>query len=134
MNEIKKILDENEKVLWEGKPQLTPFVASTMIISVFGLSFLGFSLIWMIGSLATSVSFGVFGLPFTLIGFLMTFGTPLYRIMVHQYTHYAVTNKRVVIQGGLIGRDFKIVDFDKIQNADVNVGVFDKMFGNNSVQ
>lgn len=62
MNEIKKILDDNEKVLWDGKPQLTPFVASTIIVSLFGLSFVT-------------------------IGFLLTFGIPIYRILVHKYTY-----------------------------------------------
>ena len=35
-----------------------------------------------------------------------------------------------MIQKGVVGRDFEIVDFDKISNAEVNIGLFDKMFGN----
>jgi hypothetical protein len=46
--------------------------------------------------------------------------------------YYAITDKRVIIQSGLIGRDFEIVDFDQITNAEVNVGIFDKLFSSNS--
>ena len=46
--------------------------------------------------------------------------------------YYAITDKRIIIQSGIIGRDFKIVDFDQISNAEVNVGLIDKLFGDDS--
>jgi uncharacterized membrane protein YdbT with pleckstrin-like domain len=70
--------------------------------------------------------------PHFWIGLILVFGYPIYKFLVYKYTYYAITNKRVIIQKGLIGRDFEIVDFDKITNAEVNVGVLDKLFGGNS--
>ena len=37
MREIDKILDENEKVLWEGTPVFWPFfVGNSILLTVFG--------------------------------------------------------------------------------------------------
>lgn len=58
--------------------------------------------------------------------------SPLYSLLSYSYIHYAITNKRVIMQRGLIGRDFQMVDFDKITNAEVNVGIIDKLVGNSS--
>ena len=43
-------------------------------------------------------------------------------------THYAVTNKRIILQSGIIGRDFKSIDYDKIQNVSVNKGIVGVIF------
>ncbi|MBS3112497.1 PH domain-containing protein [Candidatus Woesearchaeota archaeon] len=52
--------------------------------------------------------------------------------MVYKHTYYTITNKRVLLQKGLIGRDFEMVDFDQITNAEVNVGFLDILFGRKS--
>lgn len=58
--------------------------------------------------------------------------SPIYTFFSSIFTFYAITDKRVIIQSGIIGTDFQVVDFDKINNMDVNVGISDKLFGNNS--
>ncbi|MFC1775034.1 PH domain-containing protein [Nanoarchaeota archaeon] len=75
---------------------------------------------------------GVILLPHFWIGVIFAFGVPIYNIILHRHMHYAITNKRVIIQKGVIGRDFEMVDFDKITNAEVDVGFFDQIFGGNS--
>ena len=42
--------------------------------------------------------------------------------------YYAITNKRVIIQSGIIGRDFKSIDYDRIQNVSANVGLIGMIF------
>ncbi len=71
-------------------------------------------------------------IPHFWIGLGVVFGIPIYKILVYKRIHYAITNKRVLFQRGLIGRDFDVVDFDQITNAQVNVGILDKLFGNSS--
>jgi len=46
--------------------------------------------------------------------------------------YYAITNKRVIIQKGVIGGDFDLVDFDQITDFKVNVNLWDKVLGKNS--
>lgn len=131
MKEYTQVLNKNEKVLWEGKPQFAPFFAKSFIAVPFGLFFLGFALFWTAGASSASGVFGLFGIPFILVGLGITL-SPLYSLLVYNNVYYTITDKRVILQGGVIGRDVEIVDFDKIQSSNVNVGLFDKLFGQNS--
>ena len=131
MNEIEKILNTNETVLWQGKPAFWPFFVSSFAGTLFGLIFMGAGLIPMITALETKNYFLLL-FPHFWIGFFIAFGLPIYRALVHKHIFYAVTNTRVIIQRGLIGRDFQIVDFDKVTNADVKVDFLDILFGRRS--
>lgn len=132
MREFNRILNEDEKILWEGTPAFMPFVAVSFLFSLFGLPFMLAGLVPAVIGFATGsweALFVFLVFPHFWIGFALVFGVPLYRILVHKYTYYAVTNRRAILQGGLIGRDFKIVDFDQLSNAEVNVGIADTLFG-----
>ncbi len=139
MNELAKVIDPNEKVLWEGRPAFLPFVFnlagcgtfifglfwSVIIFGAFGGAFVG-SVDWQTTDISSF--WYVLFIPHIYIGPLMMFSGPIYRLLVHRHTHYAITDKRVLIQQGLIGRDFNMVDFDQISNASVNIDFFDMIF------
>ncbi|MBI2024735.1 MAG: PH domain-containing protein [Candidatus Harrisonbacteria bacterium] len=112
--EIHKVLDTDEKVLWEERPVFLPFFVSSLVGSLFGWVFVGF--LWPSSSI-----FILFPLAFAV-------GIPIYTLLVYRFTYYAITHKRVIMQSGVIGRDFKIVDFDTITNSEVHVGLWDKLF------
>jgi uncharacterized membrane protein YdbT with pleckstrin-like domain len=127
MKEIDKILGAREKVLWEGNPKFLPYIFSSLIFSIFILiTMLIVFLPLSRGGLIFLYS------PLFWGGMLFMVGFPLYSLLLYKHIHYAITNKRVIMQTGLIGRDFKMVDFDKITNAEVNVGLIDKLVGNSS--
>ncbi len=136
MRELDKVLDQNEKVFWEGTPSFWPFLlGGSIITTIFGLFWMVF-LIPFIGFAVYDILFGshIFGfgillLPHFWVGIGLVFGIPIYQILVFKHTYYAITDKRVILQKGWIGRDFEMIDFDQITNAEVNVGVFDKLFG-----
>lgn len=137
MRELNKVLNQNEKILWEGAPSFWPFLFGGSIVAmIFGLFWMLF-LIPFIGFAVYDILFGshIFGfgillLPHFWIGIGLVFGIPIYQILVYKKTYYAITDKRVILQKGWIGRDFEMIDFDQITNTEVNVGVFDKLFGN----
>ena len=135
MRELDKVLDKNEKVFWEGKPKFWPFLlGGSIITTIFGLFWMVFLIPFIViaginiaqGGLS---GWGIFLLPHFWIGIILVFGIPIYQILVYKHVYYAITNKQVLFQKGLIGRDFEMVDFDQVTNAEVNVGVFDKLFG-----
>ena len=136
MKELDKIIEDNETVFWEGKPNFWPFTLSGVLISLtVGLIFL------IIGIYIFSSIFEIIddkltpfliSLPFLFVGIIFGIFIPCYRILLYRRTYYAITNKRVLFQTGIIGRDFEILDFDKISNAQVNVGIFDKLFSKSS--
>ena len=140
MRELDKILD-NEKVLWEGRPQFWPFIISNSLIVIFIwffiFIFLGpflgffFSLFFL---LLMNVLGNILGAIISVLISLLLFFVPpfIYQVFAFKRTHYAITDKRVIIQKGIIGRDFEIIDHDQITNAEVNVGIADKLFGKNS--
>lgn len=119
MREIDKVLNDDEKVLWEGKPQKGVYLASavggSLIVGIFFLVFLFPIIIF---------------LPFILLFIL---GIPLLLSWLgYENLYYAITDKRIIIQSGIIGRDFQTIDFDQVTNAEVNVDLFDKIFGGNT--
>lgn len=133
MRELDKVLNKKEKVLWEGRPEFWPFIFSrSAIITVVGF----FWLLFFLPMLLMGAGLGGLGflwwivmLPFFLVGAILTLGMPIYNILLYGNLFYAITDKRVIIQTGVIGRDFDITDFDQITNAEVDVGFFDVLFG-----
>ncbi len=139
MKEFEKVLDQNEKILWDGHPVFWPFLlGGSVVTTLFGLFWMVF-LLPFISLAAFDIMFGshifgfaIFLLPHFWIGLLLVFGIPLYQFLSYKYTYYAITDKRVIFQQGVIGRDFDFIDFDQITNAQVNVGFLDKVFNNGS--
>lgn len=129
MREIHRVIESGEKVFWEGQPKFWPFFISSFFVSLIGFIFMIFTLLF---GFISGFSWAIFLIPHFWIGLAIFVGAPLYKLLVYSKTHYAITNKRVIFQGGVIGRDFKFVDFDKITNAEVNVGLTDILFGGRS--
>jgi membrane protein YdbS with pleckstrin-like domain len=136
MRELDKVLDENERIFWEGTPSFWPFfLGGSFVTVIFGLFWMVFLIPFIVVAVLDILfgshifGFGILLLPHFWIGMGLVFGLPIYQILVYKHTHYAITEKRVILQKGWIGRDFELIDFDQVTNAEVNVGVFDKLFG-----
>jgi hypothetical protein len=125
MNELAQVLDDREKVLWEGKPVFWPFLFGKVFS--LGTVFLFFYALGVFLSSSTSEGFG--GLVLLFLILLAWGGLFFYQVIAYHFTYYAITNKRAILQGGIIGRDYRFVEFDQITNAEVNVNLFDKLFG-----
>lgn len=129
--EIPKILEKNEEIVYETKPEYKPYIFSAIIKTIIAIPFIGIFILHEFPkffSLFVSILFGVF---FWII--IFTVGIILAN-MAYARTHYAITNKRVIIQTGIIGRDFKSIDLDKIQNSSVDVGIIGVIFKVGNVQ
>ncbi len=143
MEELRQILDRNEKILWQGTPQFKPFFWSRMVTSA-----IFFPFILMFLSIFLGILIFIIGMSGFLIGFLaagivillMVLAIPIAYFLIvalllkrlYKRTSYAITNKRTIIRKGLIGIDFEYIDLDSISNAEVNVGPTDKLWGQNS--
>jgi uncharacterized membrane protein YdbT with pleckstrin-like domain len=135
LSRLDKLLNVDEKVLWSGKPVKKAFVLPGLFSIPIGLIFLGFAIFWMWGASSTGAPsfFLLFGLPFVLISVGITFGPSLLQILRYRNTEYMITNKRIISQTGAIGLDTRFVDFEKVQEVYVQVGVLDRLFGTGSV-
>ena len=148
ISELNKVLNKDEKIIWQGGPKFLPFVfGQSILLSIIGIVFVGFALVFMsvFSSFFSAFSdpryfdstikivdlkHAIFMFPPFWIGIFILFGPYVYNLFSFKRTYYAITDKRVIIQEGVIGRDFKTVDFDKITNIQVVVGIVDKIFGN----
>lgn len=140
MKDYIRILNDNENVLWEGKPRFAPFFARSFSSIPVGIFIL--SIVWsyystffnlssrLVGSQPLSINL-LFMIPFAVLG-ISAMMSPIYRLFEYSNVYYVITDKRVLMQNGVIGRDFQIIDFDKIQSAEVNVGIVDKLLGGES--
>jgi len=133
-NQFKDILDNDENILWEGKPTLLPFLAS-------GLPYLGLGIIWGIMDYSF-IKKALTNLDLTLIPFFLLHLSPLWfgifnmvrLFLVFSNTAYATTNKRILFRSGFWGIDFKSIDYDKILDIRVDVNPFENMFGVGSIK
>ncbi len=118
MYEIPNVLEPKEEVLWNSKPKYSAYMLSGIIGSIIAGGLVGV----FCGMFSSSVVIGI------IAGIVVLAVVLVIVNMAYNRTHYAITNKRVIFQSGIIGRDFKSIDYDRIQNASVNVGLIGVMF------
>ncbi len=124
-------LSSDEKVLWQGKPVLKPFIFSTNLYPIaVGLFFIIFVFGFFVLPLASSgapLEFLLFSLPIMLIGIAFAFGPTLWSLLAYKNTEYLITDRRILIQTGAVGIDLRIIDLEKIQEVNVRIGFIDRL-------
>ncbi|SRR5258708_11295396 len=123
MQSIKDVLEPKEKILWRGKPVFIPFLLSAITIS----SVIG---IFILSQFIPTIRYS--GLLPIYFGIFMVFGPIIYRLMVYTNVFYYITDRRVIFESGIFAKNFRAIDFDQVANAQVNIDIFDKLFGNGS--
>lgn len=115
-------LDSGERLLWAGQPDPGRMARQGGCLVAFGIPWTLFAVFWtvMASGIGGAVSggfsgrsvgpgalFGLFGLPFIVIGIgLLT--APLWMARKAQRTVYAVTDKRAIILEGGFGGSFSV--------------------------
>ncbi len=118
MNEVSKILEPKEKLIYDNKPEYAPFIISTLIIPIIAIAVIEVSIYFYIKSVLLGIAAGIA----IFVGGLVLIN------LAYKRAHYAITDKRVITQSGIIGRDFKSIDYDKMQNVSVDVGILGTIF------
>lgn len=139
LSSISRLLHPNEKILWRGKPVFKSFILAGYNIGLFffGLVFIAFSLtFFFISGQALGGApfpFNIFPLIFLFAGFAIAFGTPISSVLAHRNTEYAITNQRLIIQTGALSLKTRFIDFEKIQEVNIKIGLIDKIFGTGGI-
>lgn len=94
----KGILDDDESVLWQGRPdgRITLKVKNIMGF-LFGLAFSGFAVFWMVMASQAGGFFWMFGLLHFAVGLGVAFGSAFGSAWRRRHTWYTLTNKRAFI-------------------------------------
>jgi membrane protein YdbS with pleckstrin-like domain len=132
MYNLTKHLRPNERVLWMGKPVKKAFVLPALGFVPFALFFLMiFLLIFYVEDSENFVG------PHLLIPIALASGLILipltWQILRVRNTEYMITDQRVIIQSGAIGKDTRIFELGKIQEVSIKVGFIDRRFGTGSI-
>jgi len=136
---MKNILKKDEKILWEGKPQaksyfanrlIAPFIGITILLFVFALPFIISLFIdefvpRNIALIIVCLCGGVLLVSF-IIAWLLT--TTAYKNL-----HYAITNKRAIIQHGIFAYEYRSIDYTIMNDLSVKIGLINKLYNTGTV-
>ena len=116
---VKSFLQEGEEILWMGQPYKSVEYRPFFPVLLFSLFWLGFAIFWTVTASAGGGFFGLFGIPFILIGVYILYSTLFGAKKTYQSTVYAVTPQRAIIvvtKGrGAQFRDFRFATMSSVQ-------------------
>lgn len=135
--EFDSVKDNDEEILWTGKPKFVPYIFSGLGSGLFTLAF---GIVWIlvnynmkIGNTESGSGWNYFWL-FGLIPLVQGLYVFLKRLLSFSNTAYGYSNKRVMMRTGFIGTDFKTIDYDKISDIEVTVNVIERMYKVGSIR
>lgn len=124
------ILAPGESILWRGKPKKGAFIATK------SLTMLPIAVIWLCFDSVFIIAAIEGGGPWFLIPFMLLHLMPVWIWLGStitagkrwKNTNYFVTNRRIIIQGGFLAVNESSVFYKDLRNAQLRVGLLDKMF------
>jgi membrane protein YdbS with pleckstrin-like domain len=131
--QIQDLISENEKVIWEGTPDKVCYIWSSVILM------LPFAVVWLFFDgffIFMLISTGMIGkLLFFVIPFFALHLFPVWSVIAsyiknkleYKNVVYAITDKRIIIRDGLIGIDFKSLDYSEINDVNVHVNILERI-------
>ena len=124
-------LAAGEAILWRGKPKRSAFVATK------SLTLLPIAVIWLIldlsfiGNIFQSGEMLLFMIPFFTLHLMPVWiwlGSTLTAGRRWKNTNYYVTNRRVIIQGGVFAVNETSLFYKDLRNAQLRIGLLDHLF------
>ena len=132
-NSIKDLLMSGELLIWSGKPKKDAFVLNKcftmMPFALLWLCFDGFFIYTAAstGGIRKMLFFIVPFFAFHLLPVWIWLGNVVSANRRWRSTEYAVTDKRIIIRGGVIGYNFQNIYYTDIDSVDLHVGAIDRM-------
>ena len=127
------MLVPGEQVIWRGKPKKNAYI----INKIFGL--LPIALIWLLfdGFILTSILADGGPTNTILIPFFLLHMFPVWLWLANaltanrswRNTSYYVTNRRILIQTGVLSQDVQSIYYKDIENVNLRVGLLDRILG-----
>ena len=134
-NELKKLIEEGEKILYEGKPNKKCFIFESIFNPM-----MPFAILWGIfdfGILGSTIFLSdekgilFFLIPFMLLHLMPVWiylGGVLVTIKKYKNTYYIVTDSGIYISGGAFTKTYNHKPFAELSHVDLHRGIFDQIF------
>lgn len=129
------ILEKNEKITKVYKPNKAKYWTGFILTSKLCWIWVFLGLLVSIPEEGKSFNTELFGLAFAITGAIFVVGmllTILFGAIYYKNRYYAYTNKRIIIRSGVIGIDYKSLEFKTLTATTVNVTFLDKVLGRNT--
>jgi len=133
--QFEAVRDRDEEILWVGKPNFTAFIIRGIPFLILGLVWGAIDYFGFIRNMGTGMA--SFAIPFFMLHLFPFWASILNMIrlfLVHGNTCYAFSNKRLMMRSGFWGTDFKVIDYDKISDIEVNVNPIENALGVGTIQ
>lgn len=118
--ELAPYLDPHERLLWAGKPkggfQLNIMDAFLIPFSIF---WCGFSFVWVFLAIQANFFFGLFGIPFIIVGIYMLIGRFIVDKRKRENTVYGLTEQRVLFKTGKSKVEVQSFQISTLPDADL---------------
>jgi uncharacterized membrane protein YdbT with pleckstrin-like domain len=122
----REFLNKDEKVIYEGRPSIVPYVTRPIILGVIYTIILGLPVLIFLGP----IGLGVFGIVWFLFILFVTLILPLiFSILRWSRTYYAMTDRRVTHTYGLFSRMSSDIPLDKVMNILMLQPFTERIFG-----
>ncbi len=118
-NELRENLNDNESLLWAGKPKSGFFFRQIDIFLIpFSILWSGFIIFWLYSAYTSGAPlvFLLFGIPFALIGVYLLFGRFFYDAKQRKNIIYGLTEKRIIIKSTLFSKKIQIINLQTLSN------------------
>lgn len=117
-NELKCGLNNNEEILWSGKPHTDiKFRYSDIFFIPFSFLWAGFALFWEYNVVKLGIPFMMlWGVPFVLMGAYITIGRFIADAARRSKTIYGITPTSVLIKTGLFKQDITILTIQNLHD------------------
>jgi hypothetical protein len=131
------ILDDGEKILWQGRPDGGfYFKPGNIATFVFGLFFAGFALFWMVMAASAGGGFWMFGLIHFAVGIGLSFGAIFWGTLRRNRTWYTLSDRRAFIATDLPfkGKELRSYPIERDTVLDYRQGRFSTIFFTDEVR
>ena len=135
-NELKSLIGQNEKIFYEGKPDLKCYIFECIFNPLLPVALIwGFSDIGGLNSISVLISQPELDISFIIIYLIMHL-MPVWMYLVgilftyrrYKNTYYIVTDKAIYSSEGIFNKIYKTKPFAELSHIDLHRGIFDQLF------
>ena len=137
---LEKIIDNDEKILWKGKPSKKCFILESIFNPL-----LPFALIWFLFdtfAIGASLSMGGGKETGFIIIFMLFHMMPvwiyligiLFSVRRYKNTEYVITDRGIYVSGGAFSYTYEMKPFTELSHVRIHRGIFDQQLGVGDVE
>jgi len=132
--DLLRMIEEDERVLWSGRPEFKPFILKSMGVAIVPILFIvffgSFFLYLKIPFVLPVLIFMIFW--FGILGIVLL-KSILYPPLLWRNLYYVITNKRILVRKGVVGIDYDILSLEYVRRAYIDRGLWDKIYNTGTI-